>query len=356
MKKPFNILLTLLLAIVLFTSCDSEESKQGQVNNQEEVKNEKDIVNEVQEHTGFALNTVISIRLYEAPEFSEKDWEDVFAVIDSVEQKMSIHIDDSEVSKINENAGKSPVIVSEETFKVIEKAKEIADKTGGAFNPCVGVLSAIWKIGTDDERVPEKSEIERALRKLDYNKLVLNREDFSVYLEEEGMSLDLGGIAKGYATDKVYDYLMNNKKVKSAILDFGGNISLLGSKEGKDWRVGNRKPDREEFLVYSSFFANDEAVVSSGDYERFFEKDGKIYHHILNPYTGYPVDNGIRGTTVIMKSSMEADAYATAIMVMGRELASEFIENKKLETVIVFDDFANYCTLNEKRNFRLESE
>lgn len=311
---------------------------------------------EIQEKTDFALNTVTTIKLYEAPSFAEEDWEKSFGVLRELEDRMSSHKEGTEVMQINLSAGLKPVRVSDDTFEVIRVAKEIAEETDGNFDPSVGAITKLWKIGSDDQHVPQKNEIEEALKKVDYRKIILDEKEKTVFLEEEGMWIDLGAIAKGFASDKVSSHL-SDRGVKRAILNFGGNIALLGSKEdGVAWKIAIRKPDRNRFAIYASLFAQNESVVSSGDYERFFEQGGKIYHHIINPFTGYPTENGIRGASVILESSMRADAYATALMVMGKERAIEFIEKKGLEAMLIFEDMSSYQSFNKDRNLELGLE
>ncbi len=358
MKLKFIKLISMcLLLTIVMTACSEKNEKKETEESSDSKKSEKEeSIDNIQNKQDFALNTFISITLYEAPTFSEKDWKETFDILRDVENKMSAHKDNTYVSEINQNAGKNAVKVDEDTFKLIKKAKEKAEETGGAFDPTIGVLTKLWMIGSDEERVPSQEEIDLALEKVDYTKLILDEDNKTVFLEEEGMSIDLGGIAKGYSADLVYDHLIK-KGVKKAILDFGGNISLIGVKDADTpWRVGIRKPDRESPnpIVYASLYASDESVVSSGDYERFFEKDGKIYHHIINPFTGYPSDNEIRGASVILGSSMEADALATALIVMGKEGAIKYIEENELEACLVFKDMSSYHSFNEDREFKIE--
>ncbi len=365
MKNKFSkILLIVCFVSVLLTACSNQEKSKavdGEVDTKEktettteETEAASNIITDVQERQTFALNTFITVKLFEAPQFSDEDWQRTFEILADIENRMSAHIDTSEISEINKNAGVQPVKVSDDVFNIIKQAKDVAAETNGAFDPTIGALTKLWQIGTDNQHVPSQAEIDQALKKVDYNKLILNEKSYEVFLEEEGMAIDLGGIAKGYSADQVFIYL-KSKGVQRAILDFGGNISLIGSKaEDKPWRVGVREPNRAEFKVYASIFASDESFVSSGDYERYFEEDGKLYHHIINPFTGYPTDNGIRGASVVLDSSMQADAYATALIVMGKEKAIDFIQNKGLEAILVYSDMTSFNTFADDRDFKLE--
>lgn len=343
MKEKNSIVAALcLLLLTILSSCSTSKSDGG-------------ADAQIQEKTDFALNTVVTIKLYEADPFSEEAWKDTFDILRDVEAKMSSHKEGTEIMRINEKAGLAPVKVSDDTFEVVKAAKEIAAETKGAFDPSIGSVSRLWQIGSDAQRVPSREEIEEALQKVNYENIVLDESEKTVFLKEEGMALDLGGIAKGYSADKVYAHL-SERGVKKAILDFGGNISLIGAKNDSDgWRVGIRKPDREHFVVYASLLAKNESVVSSGDYERHFEEAGKTYHHILDPFTGYPTENGIRGASVILPSSMRADAYATALIVMGKEDAVRFIRDRELEAILIYDNFESYQSLEEARSYRKEN-
>ncbi len=357
MKLKFIKVITICLVLgILITACSEKNEIKGEESSHVKNSESQESIKDIQNKQDFALNTFISISLYEAPKFNENEWEKTFDILRDIENKMSAHKDDTYVSEINKNAGLKAVEVDKDTFKLIKLAKENAEKTNGAFDPTIGALTKLWMIGTDDERVPSQKEIDSALKKVNYKKLILNEDDKTVFLEEEGMSIDLGGIAKGYSADLVYQHLLD-KGIKKAILDFGGNISLIGQKDAETpWRVGIRKPDRKspDPIVYASLYASDESVVSSGDYERFFEENGKVYHHIINPFTGYPSDNEIRGASVILKSSMEADALATALIVMGRDEAIKFIEENDLEACLVFKDMSSYNNFHEDRTFKLE--
>ncbi len=353
-NKLFKSLFFVFIISVLLTSCVDKKEVTSTSEEKNKSQQSEEIISEIQQRETFALNTIIKIQLHEAPEFSDQDWEQTFAILSDIEARMSAHIDTSEVSEINKNAGIQAVKVSDDVFNIIKRAKEVAEETDGAFDPTIGALTKLWQIGTEDEHVPSQKELDQAIKKVDYNKIILDEKTYEVFLEEDGMSIDLGGIAKGYSADEVFAFL-KSKGVTRAILDFGGNIVVIGAKdEASDWRVGVRKPDRMQFSVFASFYANDEAVVSSGDYERFFEEDGVIYHHIINPFTGYPTDNGIRGASVILKSSMQADAYATALIVMGKEKAIDFIQKKGLEAALIYSDMSSFHTFEDERDFRLE--
>ena len=232
---------------------------------------------------------------------------------------MSLRNKGSEVASVNLNAGKGAVVVSEDTFEVIQKALDIAALSKGAFDPTVGPLVEAWDIGGDDPRKPPQSEIDALLPLIGYDRVVLDAENFSVFLKDEGMVLDLGGIAKGYAADEVARVL-HEHGVSHAIVNLGGNVLTLGNKtDGKPWKIGVQDPEalRGEYVMILSLV--DQTLVTSGPYERFLELDGEVYHHILDTKTGYPVKSDYTSVSIITKNSLLADALSTSLYALGYE-------------------------------------
>lgn len=223
----------------------------------------------------------------------------------------------SEVFAININAGQKPVKVSHDTLYVVEKALDFASITQGAFDPTVLPVMSLWGFGQETMRVPSPQEISQALSLVDYTKVQVDRENSTVYITEKGMAIDLGGIAKGYAVDKMAE-VMVSAGVNSFLINAGGNVYAGGRKPDRsNWRVAVTDPrDPEEYLGIIP--AKDMAVVGSGDYQRFFTDNGVRYHHIIDPKTGYPV-TGIRGTAVFLPSSTDADGLSTSLFILGPE-------------------------------------
>ncbi len=211
----------------------------------------------------------------------------------------------------------------EETEKLLSDADLIRKNTDGAFDIRVGAIMKAWGFHSDEfteknYKVPDQSEIDEALLKL-----------------EQGTDIDLGGIAKGYCADKVTEILKTNG-VSSAVLSLGGNVAVLGENpDGKPWKVGIQNPFGEG--VYATISVVDTSVVTSGDYVRFFEKNGKKYHHIIDAKTGYPADNDLTSVTVIGKSSTYGDAMSTALFVMGKDKAIEYWKKDKSFQMILID-------------------
>ena len=276
--------------------------------------------------TFFAMNTVVNTIV--SDEIGEDEWtEDILA---DIEKRMSRTLEDSEISRLN--SGKD-VTLSDDTYKVLEKALQIAKDTDYAFNPCMGTLTDLWDITSGKNIVPSDEEIKEALSFCDASLAELS--DGKAALPD-GMKIDLGGVAKGYALYKASENLSKAATGKAVGADFcislGGNVAVSGSskirKESgqKGWKVGITNPfDKSETL--GSLVLVHGFVSVSGAYERFFEKDGRIYHHIFDSKTGYPSESDLASAAVISDDGLEADALSTALFVMGKDRAIEFYKS-----------------------------
>ena len=266
------------------------------------------------------LGTFCTVNLYE--DGSDRLYQTLFERLDQIDSEFNLNNPDSELNRINDAAGKNPVEVCDDVSAVLDAALNYARKSDGAFDPTIGTLVRLWGINTPNARVPSQDEIEKALSLVDWKKVQVKKSNGKtrVFLEESGMILDLGGIAKGFAADELC-LILREKKVRRAIIDLGGNILVWGNKpDGSDWKVGIKNP-RDQSLEPPVILKvpGGNSVVTSGLYERYFEQDGIIYHHILNPRTGYPVQNEVLSSTIISHSSMEADALSTTAFVLGPE-------------------------------------
>ncbi|MBP5158195.1 MAG: FAD:protein FMN transferase [Treponema sp.] len=226
----------------------------------------------------------------------------------------------SDIARVNASAGKDRVAVRPDVFLVIKTALGFAERSGGAFDPTIGPLVSLWGIGTEHQKVPSQAEIDAALALVDWRKVVLDESGSSVFLEKEGMSLDLGGIAKGYAADEVVR-ILKEKEVKRAVIDLGGNVYVCGNKaDGSAWRVGVKNPlDGGTSVAAVLSLSGGLSVVTSGNYERYFVSGGRRYHHIIDPKTGYPGGSNVASATIVAASSMEADAMSTSAFLMGKD-------------------------------------
>lgn len=277
---------------------------------------------------GFYFDTVVTIVLYGAPEgLLDEIWADCARY----EQLLSKTIQGSDVDRIN-HAGGQPVQVDHETWEILRRAIEVSDSSGHAFSVTIAPLTALWDFTDGTNRMPTDEERIAALPLVNDDLMILGEND-TVTLPE-GMEVDLGGIAKGYIADQIAAAIRG--RVLGATLNFGGNVYAVGIKpDASPFRVGIRDPqggDNDSIAVVS---VSDLSVVTSGIYERYFELNGVRYHHILDPETGISSDSDLASATIISKSSMTADAMATACIVMGRDKALQYLAEQGMDGLLI---------------------
>ena len=267
------------------------------------------------------LGTIITISTYDA---RESVYNECFSKVSDIDERMSVNLPESEISRLNMVAGEEKVQVSEDTYKLVEKCKEFSGLSNGLFDISIGAVVEKWKVDGVFARLPSEEELRKAVSLVDYNKIELFSDNY-IKLSEKGMAIDLGAAAKGFACDEAVAILKKNG-IKQALLDFGGNIYVHGTKlDGSPWRVGIKNPlyDGEGYVCYIE--ATDKSVVTSGIYERFFTKNDINYHHIINPKTGSPANNGIISATIVSPSSAEADILSTSCFILGVEEAKKLL-------------------------------
>lgn len=316
--------------------------------------------------TNYFLGTVNTVTIYGK---NQNKAEEILSGCDKVVQKidnlMSTEIPGSDVSKINKNAGIKPVEVSEETYDVIKEAINYSKISNGNFDISIGPISELWSIGREDARVPNDAEINSLLPLVDYKNIEIKKEKFeedkdnngknetfdtkfTVFLKNKGMKIDLGAIAKGYAADQVAEFL-KLKEVNRAIINLGGNIKTIGN-----FNIGLKNPIENANDSFASIKVSNKSVVTSGVYERFVEKDGKKYHHILSPFNGYPFDNNLLSVTIISNKSINCDALSTSAFALGLDNGKNLIENiDNVEAVFVTRDNKVYLTKGFKDDFKI---
>ncbi|MBT8442999.1 MAG: FAD:protein FMN transferase [Gammaproteobacteria bacterium] len=251
---------------------------------------------------------------------------------DRIEQSMSTYIAESEISRINDTAADGPVAVGSELFALISRALELSELTGGAFDITYDSVGQLYDYR--ENRRPEAAAIEEALPALDYRLVELDSEASTIRFSRPGVRINLGGIAKGYACESVVNVLRDNG-VTNALVNAGGDTRLLGDRGNGPWIVGVRDPEDETGVV-TRLAAVDEAVSTSGDYERFFIADGVRYHHILSPATGKSID-GVRSVTVVGPDATMTDGLSTSVFVLGPEGGLDLIEKLPDYEAIVID-------------------
>ena len=223
-------------------------------------------------------------------------------------------VEDSEIFRIN-NAGGNPVEVSAETVKLIKKALYYSDLSNGVFDITIAPVSELWDFHAEEPVVPAPEAVTGAVGHVDYKNILIK--DNTVQLLDPLARIDVGGIAKGYIADRVKEYL-KEEGVKHAVIDLGGNVLTIGGRpDGSDYNIGIQKPFDTTGTPVTSVRISDKSIVTSGIYQRYFEVDGKKYHHILDPRTGYPCENNLYSVTIITESSLTADALSTTCFLLG---------------------------------------
>ncbi|PJD72992.1 thiamine biosynthesis protein ApbE [Enterobacter kobei] len=257
----------------------------------------------------------------------------VFRLIKQYEDLLTVNRAHSQVMDINHAAGQHPVIVSRPVFELIRCAKAASLLKDSAFNLAIGPLVKRWKIGFRGDSVPPADDIAALLAITRPEDVILDEAQSSVFLARAGMEIDLGAIAKGYIADRVRDYL-HKEGTERGLINLGGNIQTLGSSEG-GWSVGLKKPFVNDALIGAMTVEN-RSVVTSGTYERFFEQNGKRYHHILDPRTGYPLDNALDSVTIVSKESIDGDIWTTLMYGMGIEKGCAVLRSRPdIEAIFV---------------------
>lgn len=276
----------------------------------------------------------------------------VFRLIKQQENRLTVNRAHSEVMDVNHAAGSHPVTVSPSVFNLIKRAKAVSLLDDSCFNLAIGPLVKRWKIGFKGDSVPPADELQALLRLTNPADVILNEQQRSVFLAKAGMEIDLGAIAKGYIADLVRD-LLHQHATRHALINLGGNVQTLGVPQDSAldaWSVGLKKPFSAPDDLIGVINVNNKSVVTSGIYERYFELNGRCYHHILDPKTGYPRDNELLSVTIISDDSIDGDIYTTLLYGMGVEKGVAYLSDKPgIEAIFVTRD--RQVILSSQRQF-----
>jgi thiamine biosynthesis lipoprotein len=235
----------------------------------------------------------------------------------------------SEVSQVIAAAGEKPVHVTDETFEVIARAQDVSKRSHGIFDITVGAFHGLWKFDEDmDYTLPDPKDVKRRLALVNYRDLVMDPKAKTIFLRRKGMSITLGGIAKGYAVDKASKIIVD-AGYTSFMMQAGGDMYISGKKGADPWMVGIRDPRGQRDSYFAIMPVEDHSFSTSGDYERGFVKDGVRYHHILDPRTGFPATKS-RSVTIRAKDAFTADAWSKVMFILGADEAMKLIEREKL--------------------------
>ncbi len=285
--------------------------------------------------TGMYFDTVISVEVWGTTD--ESILEHCKEMCTRYENLFSRTIETSDVSRINAAQG-APVEVDPETAELLEKGLYYGRLSDGRFDITIAPLSELWDVKNNPGNIPDQDSIEKARSHVNYKNVILDKN--TVTLTDPEAAIDLGGIAKGFIADKLKAYL-TDQGIEHALISLGGNIVAVGGRyNGQPFHIGIQKPFAETNEAITTVEINGQSVVSSGTYERYFEKDGKIYHHLLDPATGYPYDNQLLQVTIISDSSVDGDALSTACFGLGLDKGSALIESlDNIRAIFVTDDY-----------------
>lgn len=272
--------------------------------------------------TDYLLDTVVTLTLYGA---AEADLDAAFSEIRRLSDLLDAYAPFSDLGWLQAAAGQRFVVVSEETMELLVFAKEMYERTGGYLDVTVGPLIDLWDI-QNGGHYPTAEELSAARGLLGMDNLVLDEANGAAYLARPGMRLDLGALAKGYIADKVKALLLS-RGVKSGVIDLGRNILLIGEKpEQEPFSIGIQSPDASGELL-RVLALRDKSLVTSGTYERYFDYRGQRYHHVLDPFTGFPADRGLLAVTILSGSSLLGDALSTSCLLLGVEEGLALIDS-----------------------------
>lgn len=277
----------------------------------------------------------------------------VFRLIKQQENIFTVNRPHSEVMAVNHAAGSHPVEVSQPVYELIKRAKAVSLLDDSLFNFTIGPLVKRWKIGFNGHSVPAANDLQSLLALTNPHDVVLDDAARSVFLQHAGMEIDLGAIAKGYIADVVRDFLLA-EQVPQGLINLGGNVQTLGASGQEGWGIGLKKPFAAEDALLGVIHVSNKSVVTSGIYERYFELDGRRYHHILDPKTGYPLDNELQSVTVISEDSIDGDIYTTLLYGMGVEKSLEYLQDlAHIEAIFVTKQQQIVCSSQRQFGFTL---
>ena len=307
------------------------------------------------------LNTAVQITIYDSQDKSLLD--DCLALCDKYELIFSRTDEESELYKLNHRISDSAVSnqttetqptpyqingttntwhISEDLAALLSEGLSITKESDGAFDIAIAPLTSLWDFTAEDPKVPDDADIQNALPQCSSDGVTINGQD--IILPSDDIQFDVGAIAKGYIADRLKDFLVK-KGVNSAIINLGGNVLCIGSKpDGTPFKVGIQKPFADRNETEAIMDITGKSVVSSGIYERCFKQDGKLYHHILNPKTGYPYDNGLISVTIISDQSVDGDALSTTCFALGLDEGLKFAEKKGVQAVFITEDYELHYT------------
>lgn len=306
--------------------------------------------------TAFKLNTVITITIYDSRDESLLD--EAMRLCDHYETLFSRTKENSELYQLNHGTlphTQNTFTVSDDLASLIQSGLSYGNLSQGTFDITIEPVSSLWDFTSGEKVIPSEEEIQKVLPLVNYQDVTISGNQ--VTFSQENAGLDLGAIAKGYISDRIKDFLIS-RGVKSATINLGGNVLCIGNRpDGSPFRIGIQKPfaDRNETAAIVEI--TDKSVISSGIYERYFEKDGQLYHHILNPKTGYPYDNSLISVTVITDKGVDGDGLSTTCFALGLEKGMELINSlPDVQAIFITDDYQLHYSEDFAKEVNILSE
>ena len=323
------------------TSDNKIEISSGKISNEKISSDYDSEREESSESEIFALDTAITLKVY------GKRRDEVLKKLENrileLDELLSTGKETSEVSRLNDT-GKA--VLSETSISLVKKSLELNKQTGGLFDITIYPLMELWGFPSKNYKVPSDKEIKENLKNVGSDKIIFDENTGKISFRNKGMKIDFGGIGKGYITDELVK-ILTDEGVESAIINLGGNVFGLNKKpDGSLWNVAIRDPDEPENYMAAIRIGNS-AVITSGGYERYFEENGKIYHHILNPKTGKPSDSNLKSVSIVSKNATLADALSTSLFIMGEKKAIEYWRKNGADFDIILMTVDNRLLVSE---------
>ncbi|MFV0529647.1 MAG: FAD:protein FMN transferase [Lachnospiraceae bacterium] len=309
---------------------------------------------ELLQKTFFALGTVNTVELPVTGISSQSAHallEQIKEEVERMDDRWSLFKHDSEVSRINQLAGKEPCPISHDTYEIIQTSLELSKRYKGAFDITSQPLSQLWRIGRQSTALPSKTAVRNTLHLVNYKDIILHSHPLSAGLKKRGQGIDFGGIAKGFAADRARTILLEHG-ITHAVLNFGGTVITLGERKN----VGIQSPYSTTGHAIGYLAVKNKAVVTSGIYERYFVKDKQIYHHIMDTTSGHPSKSGLISVTVLGDSAIELDVLAKVLLLGGLSNARKLIHRQKVEAVLIQEDGKLYMTPEIAHSFQKTKE
>ena len=300
----------------------------------------------------FAMDTYMTVTAY-GPN-AEMAVDQAQQEIERLDALLSTGAETSEVAQINANGGGT---LSEDTTYLLERSLDLYDSTNGVFDIAIYPIMDAWGFTTGNYTVPSDETIENLLTLTDANNIIYDKDESSISFAKDGMKIDFGGIAKGYTSGRIAD-IYRECGVTSGLINLGGNVQVVGTKtDGSKWRVAVQSPETEDDYL-GILSTADRAVITSGGYERYFEQDGVKYHHIIDPSTGHPANNGLVSVTIVSADGTLADGLSTSLFIMGKDKAAEYwrAHSDEFDTILEDEDGVLYVTEGIADDFTSDHE